>query len=250
MNTSSPNSAAGTPGTKPTVVLVHGAFADSSSWNTVVARLRESGHPVIAAANPLRGLADDAAYVRDVLAAVDGPVILVGHSYGGAVISTAAEGASNVRALVYIAAFLPEAGESAADLAGKFPGSTLGEALREVSLTSPDGSAVVDLYIEQEKFHGQFAADVAPDKAAVMAATQRPITASALSDKAAVAAWQNLPVWSLIATEDRNIPAQAQVFMGERAGARTISVAASHAAAVSHPEAVVQLVEEAAQATA
>jgi pimeloyl-ACP methyl ester carboxylesterase len=157
-------------GRKPTVVLVHGAFADSSGWNAVTHRLLHKGYPVVAAANPLRGLASDAAQVKTLLNSIDGPIVLVGHSYGGSVISTAATGNSNVKALVYIAGFSPEQGETAVELSAKFPGSTLGETLRSVPL--PDGN--VDLYVDQKLFHRQFAADVPARDAALMAAAQRP----------------------------------------------------------------------------
>ncbi|MER7690389.1 alpha/beta fold hydrolase [Streptomyces sp. NPDC097610] len=157
------------PGRKPTVVLVHGAFADASSWNGVVQRLSREGYPVVAAANPLRGLGIDAAHLKEVLADIDGPVVLAGHSYGGSVISDAAQSLKNVKALVCIAAFLPEKGESAVELSGKFPGSTLGEALRPVPVTLPDGSQGTDLYIEQVTFHAQFAADVPPSTTEVRA---------------------------------------------------------------------------------
>lgn len=235
---------------KPTVVLVHGAFADSSSWNGVVERLQSHGYPVIAASNPLRGLAGDADHVRQLVASVDGPVVLVGHSYGGSVISGAATGAGNVKALVFVAAFLPDEGESAIALSGKFPGSTLGEALHPVPVTLPDGTQVTDLYIEQGRFHAQFAADVPAETAAVMAATQRPVTDAALAEGAAAPAWKEIPAWVLVATEDRNIPAEAQTFMAERAEATVVSVSGSHAVGVSRPGDVARLIDEAAQATA
>ncbi|MEV7141643.1 alpha/beta fold hydrolase [Streptomyces tauricus] len=235
---------------KPTVVLVHGAFADSSSWNGVVDKLRSHGCPVVAAANPLRGLSGDAAYVRQLVTSLDGPVVLVGHSYGGSVISNAAKGLDSVRALVFVAAFLPDEGESALTLSGKFPGSTLGEALSPVPVTLPDGSAVTDLYIEQGKFPQQFAADVPEEVAAVMAATQRPVTDAALAEGASAPAWRDIPSWVLVATEDLNIPPRAQQFMAERAAATTVSVSASHAVSVSRPGDVARLVNEAAQATA
>lgn len=158
---------------KPTIVLVHGAFADSSSWNGVVRKLRSHDYPVVAASNPLRGLTEDSAYVRQLLESIDGPVVLVGHSYGGSVISNAATGLGHVKALVFVAAFLPDEGESAVDLSGKFPGSTLGETLRPVPVTLPGGGRAADLYIEQSRFHQQFAADVPEETTAVMAATQR-----------------------------------------------------------------------------
>ncbi|TFV34032.1 alpha/beta hydrolase [Streptomyces sp. T1317-0309] len=231
----------------PTIVLVHGAFADSSSWNGVVERLQRAGYPVIAAANPLRGLADDAAYVASVLEGVQGPVVLAGHSYGGAVISEAAVGRSQVKALVYIAAFTPDEGESALELSGRFPGSTLGAALTPVPFPLPGGGTGTDLYIEPAKFHDQFAADVPEQVTALMAATQRPVAASALEEKANAVAWKTIPSFSLIATEDYNIPPAAQQFMAQRAHARTVEVKASHAVAVSRPDAVARLIEQAAQ---
>lgn len=235
------------PGHKPTVVLVHGAFADSSSWNGVVKQLRREGYPVVAAANPLRGLGSDAAYLKEILADIDGPVVLAGHSYGGAVISDAAQGAANVKALVYIAAFLPDKGESAVELSGKFPGSTLGEALRPVPTTLPGGTQGTDLYIEQAKFHRQFAADVPKSTTDVMAVTQRPVTSAALEEGASEPAWKTIPSWVLVATEDLNIPAKAQAFMAERAHAHTTEVRASHAVSVSRPHDVSRIIEEAAR---
>lgn len=232
---------------KPTVVLVHGAFADSTSWNGVVKKLKRDGYPVVAAANPLRGLSSDAAYLKDLLAGIDGPVVLAGHSYGGSVISNAANGAHNVKALVYIAAFLPEQGESAVELSGKFPGSTLGEALRPIPVTLPDGSQGADLYIEQAKFHDQFAADVPEDTTDLMAVSQRPVTSAALEEGAAEPAWKTIPSWVLVATEDLNIPPQAQTFMAERAKAHTVEVRASHAVSVSHPKDVADIIERAAR---
>ncbi|WP_351235433.1 alpha/beta hydrolase [Streptomyces sp. NPDC002133] len=232
----------------PTVVLVHGAFADSSSWNGVVERLQEHDYSVVAASNPLRGLSSDAAYVKQLVASIDGPVVLAGHSYGGAVISNAAHGLENVKALVFVAAFLPEEGESAVQLAGKFPGSTLGEALRPVPITLPDGSQVADLYIEKTKFHRQFAADVPEKTTAIMAATQRPVTNAALEESSSAPAWKEIPSWVLVATQDLNIPAQTQTFMAERAKATIVEVAASHAVSVSHPGDVARLINEAAQA--
>ncbi|MEU9336586.1 alpha/beta hydrolase [Streptomyces sp. NPDC048290] len=236
-----------TPGPKPTVVLVHGAFADSTSWNGVMRRLRHDGYPVVAVANPLRSLSGDSAYLKDVLADIGGPVVLVGHSYGGSVISNAATGSKNVKALVYLAAFLPEKGESATDLSGKFPGSTLGEALRSVPFTNPDGSQGTDLYIQNDKFRHQFAADVPRDETDLMALTQRPVTAAALAEGAAEPAWKTIPSWNLIATRDLNIPARTQEFMAERAGAHTTEVRSSHAVSVSHPGKVTEVIEDAAR---
>ncbi|WP_171107974.1 MULTISPECIES: alpha/beta hydrolase [unclassified Streptomyces] len=231
---------------KPTVVLVHGAFADSTSWNGVVKKLKREGYPVVAAANPLRGLSSDANYLRDLLADIDGPVVLAGHSYGGSVISNAAYGADNVKALVYIAAFLPEKGESAVELSGKFPGSTLGDTLRPVPVTLPDGTKGTDLYIEQAKFHDQFAADVPKGTTDLMAVAQRPVTSAALEEGALEPAWKTIPSWVLVATEDLNIPPQAQTFMAERAKARVVKVRASHAVSVSRPDDVADIIEKAA----
>ncbi|MFE9001662.1 alpha/beta fold hydrolase [Streptomyces sp. NPDC007875] len=235
---------------KPTVVLVHGAFADSSSWNGVIKRLRHAGYPVVAPANPLRGLAGDAAYLHSVLKSVQGPIVLVGHSYGGAVISEAAVGDPDVKALVYIAAFAPDKGESALELSNKYPGSTLGETLNSVPFPLPDGGTGTDLYIKPEKFHDQFAADVPTAQTDLMAATQRPVAASALEEKAATAAWQTVPSWYLLATQDKNIPPAAQRFMADRAHSRTLEINASHAVSVSHPQAVTNLIDQAATATA
>ncbi|MFI7440649.1 alpha/beta fold hydrolase [Nonomuraea indica] len=241
---------AGTGGAKPTVVLVHGAFADASSWSGVIRRLRDDGYPVVAVANPLRGLSGDAAYLRSVLDTVPGPVILTGHSYGGSVISQAAAGDPDVKALVYIAAFIPDAGESAGELAGKFPGSTLGETLNTAAYPLPGGGTGTELTIRQDRFHRQFAADVPAATAAVMAAAQRPVATLALEEKATRAAWKDIRSYALITGKDNNIPAEAQRWMAERAGARTVTLeGASHAVSVSEPEAVTDLIRRAARET-
>ncbi|MFR0687795.1 alpha/beta fold hydrolase [Enterobacterales bacterium AE_CKDN230030158-1A_HGKHYDSX7] len=230
---------------KPTVVLVHGAFADASSWNGVTRILEKDGYPVIAAANPLRGVASDGAYVGNIVGSVKGPVVLVGHSYGGNVISAAASDRSNVKALVYVAAFAPEKGESAAELAGKFPGSTLGPTLA-APVALPGGGK--DLYIQQDRFHDQFAADVPAGEAALMAAAQRPVTEAALNEKAGAAAWKAIPSWFVYGDQDRNIPPQAMAFMAQRAQAKDVDVVAgaSHVVMVSHPDAVARSIEKAA----
>jgi pimeloyl-ACP methyl ester carboxylesterase len=234
--------------TKPTIVLVHGAFAESASWNGAIVPLTAAGHRVIAAANHLRSVATDAASVASVIDGVDGPVILVGHSYGGAVISTAAAGKENVAGLVFIAGFAPDVGESAATLSGKFPGSSLGETLQPFPLAGGG----VDLYIQPERFHAQFCADVDDETAAQMAATQRPITEAALNEASTVAAWKDTPSWFLIPELDRNIPAAVHRFMAERAGSRrTVEIAGgSHSVGVAQPSLVVDLVLEAAAALA
>jgi len=202
---------------KPTVVLVHGAFADSSSWNGVVKILEKDGYPVIAAANPLRTLKGDAQSVADVLAGIKSPVVLVGHSYGGPVISEAAYGNANVKALVYVAALAPEAGETVAGLASKYPGSTLGPTLAPPVALKDGGK---DLYIQQDKFHDQFAADVPNADAKLMAATQRPVTEAALNEAASEPAWKTIPSWFVFGDKDKNIPPQAMAFMAERAHAK------------------------------
>ncbi|WP_033219693.1 alpha/beta fold hydrolase [Kitasatospora phosalacinea] len=233
---------------RPTIVLEHGAFAGASSWDGVVERLQRAGYPVVAAANPLRGPAVDAAYLRSVVEHIDGPVVLVGHSYGGTVISQAATGLEDkVKALVYIAAFLPDAGESSIGLTDKFPGSTLGDAVEPVNYTLPDGSQGADVYIKPDKFRHQFAADVPAAKARLMAAEQRPVAAAALEEKSTQAAWKTIPSWSLVTTQDLNIPVAAQRFMSARAHARTTEVDASHAVSVSRPDAVTRVVEDAAR---
>lgn len=232
---------------KPTVVLVHGAFADSSSWNGVITHLRAAGYPVVAAANPLRRLADDAAYVASVVKGLEGPVVLAGHSYGGAVISEAAAGEPKVKALVYLAAFIPEKGESALELSNQYPGSTLGPNLDARPFPLAGGGTGTDLSIRIDTFHDQFAADVPHAVTDLMAATQRPVAAAALEEPATAAAWRTIPSWSLVATADRNIPAAAQRFMSERAGAHTVEIDASHAVSVSQPEAVARLIEQAAE---
>lgn len=230
---------------KPTVVLVHGAFADSSSWNGVIQRLHAKGYTVVAAPNELRSVKTDAAEVSSLVKSIHGPVVLVGHSYGGPVISEAATGLQNVRALVYVAAFAPEVGESSAELAGRFPGSSLGPALAPPVPLANGGK---DLYIEQSKFHAQFAADVPAAQAKLMAVGQRPITDAALHEANTSAAWKTIPSWFIYGTADLNIPPAAHAFMAKRAHARDVVVikGASHVVMVSHPGAVVKLIEEAA----
>ncbi|GAA2347602.1 alpha/beta hydrolase [Streptomyces kunmingensis] len=235
---------------KPTVVLEHGAFADGSSWNGVIAKLHADGYPVVAAANPLRGPATDAAALRTVLDHIEGPKILVGHSYGGNVISQAATDDPDVKALVYVAAFLPAPGESALELTNKYPGSTLPDALDPVTYPQADGTTATDLYIQQDKFRHQFAADVPAKQAALMAVAQRPVAQAALEEKATTAAWKTKPSWDIITTEDLNIPPAVQRFMAKRAHAHTTEVAASHSVAVSHPRLVTDVIERAAHATA
>jgi pimeloyl-ACP methyl ester carboxylesterase len=228
-----------------TIILVHGAFAGSSSWNGVIADLEADGYPVIAAANPLRSLKGDADYVSAIARSIDGPVVLVGHSYGGEVISLAANGLHNVRALVYVSGLAPDAGESAASLGDRFPTGTLGQALAP-PVPQPDGSQ--DLYILQSKYWLQFAADVPEAEARQMAATQRPVTQGALAEPSGPPAWKTIPSWFIYGSLDRNIPPALHAFMAQRAGAReAIEVqGASHVVMISHPREVAALIERAA----
>ncbi len=233
---------------KPTVVLVHGAFAESNSWNGVIKDLEADGYPVVGAANPLRGVASDAAYVSSILAGIKGPVVLVGHSYGGQVISGAANGHENVKALVFVSAFAPDTGESAIDLTGKFPGSTLAPTLA-APVDLPGGGH--DLYIDQAKFPAQFAADVPSRTARLMAVIQRPVAEAALKEGAGEPAWKKVPSFFVYGDADKNIPPPALAWMAKRAGSKGTVVVkgASHVVMVSHPNAVAHLIEKAASTT-
>lgn len=235
--------------TTPTIVLVHGAFAESSSWNAVVGHLQQQTLRVVAAANPLRSLAGDARYVRDVIASIEGPVVLVGHSYGGMVITEAAAGNEQVVGLVYVAAFTPDTGESAFTLSARFPGSTLGAAIAAYPVSSGGNEFV----IRPEVFGEQFAADVDDDHATLMAATQRPVTEAALTDglPTSTPAWRTTPSWFVFGGADRNIPAELIRFMADRAEARVATEVpgASHAISVSHPVVVAETIFTAVEAT-
>jgi len=236
---------------KPTVVLVHGAFADASGWSDEIRRLHNDGYPVLAPANPLRGIASDAAYIRSVLATISGPIVLVGHSYGGAVITNAASGNPNVKALVYIAAFAPDEGEPlGAPLAGSQDSLLTLDALDLRPYPVPGGGTGADAYIKLDRFHEIFAADLPTPVTDVMARAQRPLEASVLQEPTHNPAWKTIPSWFLLPTEDRVIGTDAERAMAVRAGSQIVEVRASHAVLVSRPTKVTKLIEEAAQATA
>ena len=234
----------------PTVVLVHGAFAESASWNGVIEELHRRGVPAIAAANPLRSLSGDASYLRDVITAIRGPVILVGHSYAGMVMTEAAAENPEVVALVYVSAFAPDHGESALSLSTSFPGSTLGEALTAYPLSTGGN----ELTIRLDLFHEQFAAVVPVAVAGKMGRTQRPVTEAALTEtlRTENPPWKTLPSWFVFGELDQNIPASALRAEAVRAGARAIKeiAGASHAISVSHPEEVAETILEALEGCA
>ncbi|WP_327178490.1 alpha/beta hydrolase [Streptomyces sp. NBC_01335] len=236
---------------RPTIVLEHGAFADASGWNAVSTRLQRAGYTVLAPANPLRGLASDAAYLSSVLATVDGPIVLVGHSYGGAVISQAAAGNPQVEALVFIAALMPDKDENLGALAARSTESQLTPALRQIPTgTAEEGNQSADLFIDPALFRDVFAADLPPATTRVMAAAQRPVAAAEFGATATAAAWRTIPSWALVARQDKTLGSDLERFEARRAQARTVEINSSHAALVSHPGAVLDLIEAAVRYTA
>ncbi|MFC0551252.1 alpha/beta fold hydrolase [Planotetraspora thailandica] len=232
-------------GAKPTIVLVHGAWADASGWNGVITRLRNDGYRVLAPGNPLRGLASDAAYLKGLLATLDGPIVLVGHSYGGSVVTNAAGDDPDVKALVYVSAIIPDQGESVFDLSTKYAGSKIGD---NTITTVPLASGDADVYVRTENFADIFSADLPRSTSALLVATQRPITYGALTEPSGKPAWKTVPSWALIPRDDQVIPLQAQRFMTARAKSHTVEVAGSHVAMISRPGTVTQLIETAARA--
>ncbi|CAI7975911.1 Secreted protein [Frankia sp. Hr75.2] len=226
---------------KPTVVLVHGAFADASGWNDVAARLIRDGYPVIAPANPLRGVAADSSYLASILATLSGPLVLAAHSYGGIVVTNAATGNANVKALVYVAAFVPDQGETLLGLQTKYPGSKL----NETALDLRPHSAGADEYIKKEVFRDVFAGDVPRATTDLMWAGQRPSDVRTLQEPSGAPAWKTVPSWYLVARNDNVLPAAAQRFMARRAGARTVEVGASHVAMIVQPAATADLIRRA-----
>jgi pimeloyl-ACP methyl ester carboxylesterase len=235
---------------KPTVVLVHGAFADASGWDDVTTKLQRRGYTVIAPANPLRGVATDSAYLASILATITGPVVLVGHSYGGEVITNAATGNPQVKALVYIAAFAPARGETSGELSTKFPGSQLTPenlVFRPFPISATQTG--IDAYINPTVFRTVFCADLPSRTAAVMAASQRPAAVSTLNEKSGEPAWKTIPSWYLVARQDRAIPPDSERFMAKRIHAHTREIDSSHVAMISHPRAVTELILNAARST-
>jgi pimeloyl-ACP methyl ester carboxylesterase len=231
----------------PTVVLVHGGFADASFWGPVITDLQARGLPVLAPPNPLRGLAHDAEYLASFVNQIDGPVLLVGHSYGGAVISVAGASAPHAVGLVYVAAFALDEGESFAEIFARFGDTPLVAAVRPSSYPLPNGGTAVELTIAPELYRQAFAADLPTEITDVLAVSQRPF-AAIFEDRAQAAAWKTLPSWAVVATSDKAIPPDAERHMAERAGARTIEVDASHSIALSQPKAVAELIQTAVDA--
>ncbi|AGZ40663.1 alpha/beta fold hydrolase [Actinoplanes friuliensis] len=233
---------------KPTVVLVHGAFADASGWNDVARSLRHDGYPVIAPANPLRSVSADSAYLASILATLSGPLVLVAHSYGGMVITNAALGNPNVRSLVYIAAFAPDQGETLQGLQLKYPGTKLDEAALDFRpYPTPDGAGSIDGYVKTAVFREVFAGDLPRSTTDLMAASQRPGDVHTLGEPSGAPAWKSIPSWYLVARNDNLIPAAAQRFMAQRAGAHTTEVNASHVAMISQPRISADVIRHAAR---
>jgi pimeloyl-ACP methyl ester carboxylesterase len=238
--------AAPTATSRPTVALVHGAFADSSSWNDVVAQLQAAGITVQAVSNPLRGIAADAAYVASAIRQIPGPVLAVGHSYGGAIITNAAPQASNVVGLVYVAAFAPDEGETLGAIEADSKDSVLNSALLQLQYPSgPGRETAVEFAIDPAKFHAAFAADLPAEQAAVMAATQRPVAAAGFTETNGTPGWKNLPSWAVVATGDTAAGADVVRSMAQRAGAAITEAEGSHVIMISQPQVVTNVIRQA-----
>ncbi|MEI5098317.1 alpha/beta hydrolase [Streptomyces sp. PmtG] len=235
---------------RPTVVLVHGAFADASGWNDTATQLRHQGFRVQAVANPLRGLDYDTAYLKGMLQGIKGPKILVGHSYGGAVITNAAADVPGVKALVYVAAFAPDKGETLGGLLEQHPDPGVPPLPQQAfQFTRPDGSTGTEVMLDPAQFAAAFAADVPVKAAALMASSQRPIAVEAFSQPARQAAWRTIPSWALVASKDHAIAPSLERFMAKRADAHITEVNSSHAVMVSHPHVVADVINQAYRAT-
>jgi pimeloyl-ACP methyl ester carboxylesterase len=233
----------------PTIVLVHGAFADSSSWNGVIKRLQHQGYTVVAPPNPLRGLATDSAYLASVVNQIDGPVLLVGHSYGGALITNTATDAPNVVGLVYVAAFAPDEGERLGEVEASSTDSILNTAqVQRQYPTGRDSKTAVEFTINPDLFREVFAADLPAEQTAVMAATQRPVAAAAFTDVSGLPGWRTLPSWAVVATPDKAAGTDVVRPMAQRAGADILELEGSHVIMVSQPQAVADLIVKAARA--
>lgn len=247
-----------TSGPKPTVVLVNGAWSDSASWSSVVKRLQADGYPVTAPPTRLSSLSEDSSYLASYLKTIQGPIILVGQSYGGFVITDAATGNTNVKALVYISAFAPEQGENVVDLTTKYPGSQISDdptapiptALFPVPFTQADGTTGIDLYAKPDQYRNLFLSNqVSVTDAAQLAATQSPINAQALSEPSSAPAWKTIPSWYLVSDDDHLIPPAAERFMATRARAHTTEADTPHTAQVTNPALVTNIIEQAAKTT-
>jgi len=235
----------------PTIVLVHGAFADASSWNGVIELLQQQGYTVIAPPNPLRGVTADSAYIASLLNQIDGPVLLVGHSYGGAVISNAATSAPNVTGLVYVAAFAPDEGENLGDVENGSKDSVLNAALVQYSYPAgPGGQTAIEFAINPARIREAFAADLPPQVTALMAATQRPVAAAAFSDVCGPPAWKKLPSWAVVASGDKAAGADVVRSHAQRAGADIVEVEGSHVIMISQPQTVTDHIVKAARSVA
>lgn len=234
---------------KPTIVLVHGGYADSSCWNATIGELQHKGYTTICGANPLRGIPTDAPYIAGLLDSIAGPVVLVAHSMGGTVITNAAAGKANVKALVYVAAFVPDVGETQGDLIGRFPGSEVLPVSVPVPYTKADGTTGTDLYLGK---NGQaaFAADISAAEFRILQATQRPFDADSFTFPTTAAAWRTIPSWGLVAGRDKAIPPACERWMYARANAREVVEVptSSHVVMLSHPRIVAGLIDDAARA--
>ncbi|WP_033818187.1 alpha/beta fold hydrolase [Kitasatospora sp. MBT63] len=237
------------PRVKPTIVLVHGGYADSSCWNATIGELQHKGYTTICGSNPLRGIPTDAPYIASLLDSIAGPVVLVAHSMGGTVITNAAAGKANVKALVYVAAFVPDVGETQGELITKFPGSEVAPVSVPVPYTKADGTTGTDLYLGR---NGQaaFAADLSTADFQILQATQRPFDADSFTFPTTAAAWRTIPSWGLVAGRDKAIPPACERWMYTRANARKVVEVptSSHVVMLSHPRVVADLIDDAARA--
>jgi len=248
---SAPASAGTASGPKPSIVLVHGAWADSSSWDAVVSRLQHDGYTVYVPPNPLLGITYDSAYIRDFLDTISGPIILVGHSYGGAVITNAATGDKQVKALVYVDAFAPAQGQTIGQLVSAYPGSCVLPAANVTAQPYPGAPAgAVDVYIKQDVFPSCMANGLPASEASQLAATQRPLTSRALTQPSGVPGWKTIPSWAVIGTADHAIPPAELLAMAQQAHARiTVIPGAPHLAMISNPGIVTRVILAAVHAT-